>query len=278
MLDYKHYRALSESEREGMKLPPPFLTVRWWDPLAVAELRTQSWFGRLREDLNKGGKVKLTLGVWQYEQEGTRESTPDRRLPPELNKLFEEAAIVTVTDTRKLLECCMRERVFTKTLVLLDGELVLPLSLERLCRLGLREAASACGCELTLKPDALDRAIAPEILNELFELAMKIGKSFNLVNEWRSSPENLTQIRVDGERHVLAHLMGLDERGNPTLEFRIAFPPEAVTRFAEPSNFGARVLGWLEHGAGGDFFVRAIAFATVDLINVGAEGSVSIDA
>jgi hypothetical protein len=66
---------------ERHALGEPILTVRWADPTEVDALTAQSWFGRLRTDLNEAGKLSVNLGVLKYEQGAPpRRSVAPRRI------------------------------------------------------------------------------------------------------------------------------------------------------------------------------------------------------
>ena len=49
--------------------------------------------------------------------------------------------------------------------------------------------------------------------------------------------------------------------------------PARADVFVDPSGFGARILGWLEHGRTGEPVVRAIALATVDIVTMPGQGA-----
>src|SRR5439155_12025012 len=169
-------------------------------------------------------------------------------------------------DVQKRLVETTKARVFEPSLVVLDGELIVEAVPQRLVQLMLEEVADAFGLEVKARQNAspVPPELARECLSLLRDLSHSIGKNpQERLSTWVRDPINVAQRQFRGQSLAQSHLLGLDETRKGTTHFDVAFPPEALAHFVEPSAFGVRVLGWLEHGNPGSFFVRVIGIATV---------------
>jgi hypothetical protein len=266
-ISYTEYLALSEDERTSF--PPPFLTLRWWDNREIPLLTNQSWFSQLRDQLNRGGKVSINLGILKYEQAAVTKDPGPRECAEIVRSLFEDTPPLTVKDVQKRLVETTKARVFEPSFVVLDGELIVEVLPQRLVLLMLEEVADAFGLEVKAKESA--RLIPPQLAGECFSLLRDLCRSIGKnpqegINTWVRDPVNVAQRRFRGQSLARGHLLGMDESRQGTTHFEVAFPPEALAHFVGPSSFGARVLGWLEHGDPGKFFVRVIGIASVDIV------------
>lgn len=115
------------------------------------------------------------------------------------------------------------------------------------------------------------RRVLPD--SELDQVLPKVEELFSMVGgsgekrRWYSELENLWKQRLGGEELFRTVLLTESRTSGPV----VLWPAEAIRRFPEPQ-FGARVLGWLEHVAGTQLAVRAIAVAGVFFFANGVRG------
>lgn len=275
-MDYMTYLSRSEEGRE--LLPPPILTVRWCEGDQLRDLHHQSWFARLRGELNRGSKITVNLGAFKFEHAGVAKETES--LPPFAlaRQIFSKTQPVGVAAFVSLLNSSLGGRestVFEPSLVVIDGELSFVLDEVRLLELMLREIAERFGFRLEGQPPAglrYDEAIlSPAVgaLNQLGEEIFGNEAQQKRLKSWLDNAENLWLLHNEGRQYLRGALLGLDSTSQPTVRFDVGFPPTAILNFPDKSGFGVRVLGWTEHTGGGHFFVRAIAAATVDAFTLG---------
>lgn len=65
------------SPEEVEKLGNKLITPRWWDDAEFRALTRQTWFSKMRKELNQGGRITFNLGFLKYEQGGTSEELSD---------------------------------------------------------------------------------------------------------------------------------------------------------------------------------------------------------
>lgn len=271
-MEYMTY--LSRSEKEKGLLLPPVLTVRWCEGDEIRDLHHQSWFSRLRDELNQGSKITVNLGAFKFEHAGVAKETEGLSPFALVRQIFSKTKPVGVAAFRSLLKSSLGdgETVFEPSLVVIDGEMSFALDEVRLLELMLREIAERFGFRLEGQSpaglrydnDILNCAVGA--LNQLGEGIFGNEAQQNRLKSWLDNAENLWLLHHEGRQYVQGTLLGLDSTGQLTIDFEVGFPPTAILNFPKKSGFGVRVLGWTEHTGGGHFFVRAIAAATVDVL------------
>ena len=270
-LTYSGYLALSETQRKT--LPEPLLTVRWVDYEEVPALTKQTWFSRLRDELNLAGKVTFNLGFFSYEQAGVAKEIGPKESFDIVRDIFKKTEPVTVNDYKSLLSEISRQPVFEPKLVIIDGELRPAVNAVRLMQHYLTVVSKVFGMETTKVQDPIEPEGTVRCLTAMSEVVSNLGidlaRSTELANK---DPGNLRTRVFRGQPFVECFLFGAAETPDRLLraeqQHAIAFPPQAISQFVQTGGFGARVLGWLEHGRPGEFFVRAIGMATVDILRL----------
>lgn len=250
---------MTPDERAG--LGTKVLTTRWWDPLEVRALSKQSWFAGLRRDLNQSGKITLDLGVFKYEQGGSAEEPTESEVAKIVAQLFVKTEPSTNAELRQLLTKLIQRAVFTPQFIMLEGELVLQLGERSYLDLTTTYVASILGIDTqkrTPSPPLGSEQMAKLVpkMKELFAIA---GGTDETLRHWMKYPDNLRKHTVRG---IEMALLALDTEGDRSKALQIVCPLDAVS--ALPDNtFGARVIGWLEHGPGRMIYIRAIAIADI---------------
>lgn len=242
-------------------LGEPFLTPRWWNEADVAALSTQTWFEGLRKDLNASGKFTVNLGLLKFEQGGNPRVSSTTELSRLVAGLFETFPPVL---SHAELEAFMNEktpsRLFEPRLLMMEGELKALISDQSAVQLMLEHVSDYFGATVAIRPGTriIEANVLTGCVKKLREVFEMTGGTPAHVVAWASDPKNLVKERWRGTEMVS---YGLDI-GDAGLPAKILCPVDAVAHLPHAGGFGARVLGWLEHGSTG-FFVRTIAIASV---------------
>jgi hypothetical protein len=245
----------------------PLVTLRWVDSSEVAHLSSQSWFAKLRQDLNGSGKVTFTLGVFKYEQGGRQEAQTERELWSIARRAFEKATPLTGAQLAAQLEKATSQGVFEPSLVMLEGDYFPAFSGIQLVRRMLAHASAVAGLdvrEATSNVTGIDSSKLVDvwlpIATQLFSISgADIPKAYS---EWSADSGNLEKLNFQGSSLARAELRMPDNACNT---FSIGVPAQALTHLPPSYAFGARVLGWIEHNVANSFFLRTVAIASVAL-------------
>lgn len=253
--------ALRMSPEDRVALGKTVLTTRWWDAQNVKALAKQSWFSRLRRDLNQSGKITFDLGVFKYEQGGSVSEPDEAEVGRLVNEIFRKTEPITVLQLQQLLNTSIESAVFTPQFLMLEGELLLQLSERSYLELATMHIASMLGIEthkrLPEPPLAAERIA--ELIPRMRELFIAVGGTDEILRHWMLDAGNLKKQRVNG---VEMALLMLDTAGDRTKGTQVVCTLDAVKSLPD-NTFGARVLGWLEHGPGSMLYIRAIAIADI---------------
>lgn len=273
ILDYAEYLALPVKKRE--QYPKPVMTLGWYDRDALLEVTSQSWFGRLRQQLNDTGKVTINLGVFKYEQGGAKSEDSEQDIANLAKLLFEKAEYVTAPHFNVLLSDWIqraRGTFLEPSLVVIDG----PLNVVFHVRHNIDTTFHLLAGQLGYK---VEGPITQTILTE--ESLMRINGMLNeyigdtysedMLNEQirtnAVSLDSFNKISHGGKDYAYAVMLGRDNADEEdVIHFDVALPFDALHFLKSSAGFNGRVLGWVEHAAGDSFFIRAVAWAYSDII------------
>lgn len=267
---------LNLPESEQAKIGNKVITPRWWDDSEIRALARQTWFNRARADLNKNGRISVNLGVLKFELGGSSEESEDMTDAD----AYDTAVAMLSTETpasgedlRELQKEATAGKVFQPRFVVLEGELAFELSSQRLIELMLGYSADHLGMDLT--PRKSGRALPDDELRRVAanveKLYRALGGHDDALGRWLTNPDNLKTLRFKGQDYVRSILLS-ENRAEGT----VVLWPRSTTELFPAGNFGARVLGWLEHAEGPQLVVRGIAAASVFFFKDAAQDVLSL--
>lgn len=121
------------------------ITPLWWSHDDIKSLGKQSWFSKMREDLNKNGKVSLNLMFAKFEIGGDSGRLDEAEEYSTAVKLLSSEQVVTPERLLELQDEAVSGKVFEKRFVVLEGELVSQIPKRRLLELTLGGARTMWG-------------------------------------------------------------------------------------------------------------------------------------
>jgi hypothetical protein len=144
---------------------------------------------------------------------------------------------------------------------MMEGELVPQLSFRKDAEMMLAHCADFLGLDVSPRrwPRAISEAEMKEYHAKIKDLFRLTGGTEELPRRWARDSRNLVSERVRG---VDMPQLLLDTIGDRALCTGIVCPENALSHLPDLAASGARILGWTEHGRGGQIFVRAIAIAS----------------
>lgn len=271
-MDYKYYVTLSDKEKD--KYPKPMLTLKWFDPVEIYKLQKHSWFSQLRNDLNQKGKFSLNFGLFKYEQTGSDISGSKIDANEIVKTLFEKTTCLSLASFKSLLKDSISKgqgSFFEPSLVVLDGEINILLKTKYIVDRLFRLLAEQLGYRIdgSLLPTLYyDEKAILKIKNSLTAFANLLidEKIIDSILRKEFNPDSdLLNIIHGGKTFFHAIIVGMNEQKS-TVDFHLALPPSSVEVFPKRTGINGRVLGWLEHGVDGFFFIRVIALGAADLL------------
>jgi len=251
------------------------IVLRWYDDKEVATLGVQGWFNQLRTDLNSRGKVKLSLGVFSYEQSGTDEGMGAKEKRAIASRLLDSTEPLTPDEFYKQLRGMATEQagaVFQPSFVVVEGVSQLLFNQAYWLHCSFSIVAKELGYILS------DRSYSYEHLeHSTFEKAYKtlMPLAQSLVTE--DVFNRLLVANHDVERDLVSishmgmpYLHGLLMKDTAVVDdrspVRVAYPRDYAKAIHSYKPFFARVAGWLEIGDKDYVFLRAVAIGSRDVV------------
>jgi hypothetical protein len=217
-MEYSQYASLPDEERK--RVGHPIFTLAWFDPEEIVKLSKQSWLTQLRDQLNRGGKITLSLGVFKYEQTGVNERNQTLSATEFAQELFQKTTPLTVSSFQKLLDESIRkaeDRFFEPSLIVVDGELELPMSMSFTIDALFKLIATRLGYSISgnLARQIMLHPWCESVHNQLYSLAGLIegGISLDYLKRCFEPPRDAAITAFAGKDYAKAFVFGVDAGG-----------------------------------------------------------------
>lgn len=265
---FLEYVELSAEERAAQ--PRPVMNLVWHDPSAIRRIPAQSWFNRLRSEVNRGATVKFSVGVFTLEQAATQDSQSEESTVAIAKELFEKAALTSVEEFAGKVKADIQKAsggFYEPSLVVVDGHCIVPYSFRYVVDTYFSLIARRLGYGLTGSV-ASDVLVSPDIVailnsaQQLVSILLPEETVQGCLKADAGVDKSYMYLAPPNSALVKAMMLGSREAGR-SAEFVLGMPPEAVERIEPGGGIYARVLGWASQ-MDGAIGVRAIAIASVD--------------